>query len=96
MNVGYKIKKLRKLHRLTQKDLADRIGSSPSAISRYENDKRCIPIDTLQKIASVFSCDFNYFYSTSNNKYTFVATNLDSKSYHQFILLKQQLEQNNK
>ena len=62
MNVGYKIKKLRKLHRLTQKDLADRIGSSPSAISRYENDKRCIPIDTLQKIASVFSCDFNSFW----------------------------------
>ena len=94
MNIGHKIKKLRKLNNLSQENLANILGISSSTISRYENGKRHISLDTLQKIAATLYCDITYFTNNSNTKYTFIATNLDSKSYHSFLLLKKQLEQN--
>lgn len=93
MIVGKKIKRLRKLHNLTQGDLADRIGISPSAMCRYENGKRQVPFNMLQKIALILCCDLNYFHNSDHNRYTFIATNLDSKSYNQFLTLKHQIEQ---
>ena len=37
-SIGRKIRELRKIRKLTQEQLAERCGVSPSCISRWEND----------------------------------------------------------
>lgn len=51
MDFGEKIISLRKKHRLTQKQLAERIGVTSSTISKYENDNHRPPIFILAKLA---------------------------------------------
>lgn len=45
------IKKLRKQNGLTQKELADLVGTSQAAISNYESGNRSLGIETAKKIA---------------------------------------------
>lgn len=51
MNFGEKLVSLRKKHRLTQKQLAEKIGVTPSTVSKYENDNHRPPIFILAKLA---------------------------------------------
>ena len=55
LNVMYEIKKqiirYRIENNLTQKELADRIGTKQSAISRLENDDYNLSIEFLDKVA---------------------------------------------
>lgn len=51
MDFGEKLILLRKKHRLTQKQLAERIGVTSSTISKYENDNHRPPIFILAKLA---------------------------------------------
>ena len=51
MNTGQKIRDLRKKHGITQKALADKLGTSPQNLAQYESGKRHPKIETLQKIA---------------------------------------------
>lgn len=44
------IKKLRKKYNLTQKELAELVGTSQSAISYYESGKRNFNFEMAQKI----------------------------------------------
>lgn len=53
MTVGENIKKARKNAKLTQKELAEKIGVTPQMISLYETDARRPKYETLQKIASI-------------------------------------------
>lgn len=48
------IKHYRKLHNLTQQQLADKVGISHQALSFYENGIRECKIDYLIKFADVF------------------------------------------
>jgi SOS regulatory protein LexA len=50
---------LRKKKRLTQIELADKIGVGHSTISYYEQNKVFPSVDVLAKIASVLDADFN-------------------------------------
>ena len=52
--LGSSIKKLRKIHNVTQNDLAQWLGVSRQAISMWEANKREIKASTLNKIANVF------------------------------------------
>lgn len=54
MNMGEKIKRIRKAHNMTQEELASKIGVSTNSVHRYEHGTRNISFDTLEKIASVF------------------------------------------
>lgn len=54
MNFGSRLKTLRTEMRLTQAQLAERIGVVKSVISFYESGDRYPSLDTLVKIASVF------------------------------------------
>jgi len=54
MHISQNIKHLRLLHNLSQKELADKIGKVPSAISGYESGKKEAPISVLQEIADFF------------------------------------------
>ena len=52
--IGDAIKELRRLKKIKQKELAEGIGVSVSAIGMYEQNRRIPDIDTMVKIASFF------------------------------------------
>lgn len=80
MSVGNQIKKYRK-GKMTQKELAEKIGVTPITIQNYENNRREPNIETLNKIAKVLEIpvgflmgreDFNAFLSTKINNLSVV------------------------
>lgn len=52
--LGARIAALRKSKGLTQEELAERIGVSPQAISKWENDVSCPDIMMIPKLAKLF------------------------------------------
>ena len=61
-NIGENIKRIRKEKGYSQKQLAEKLGTTPQNLAQYENGKRIPKIETLDKIASaldVFIADIN-------------------------------------
>lgn len=54
MNLGKNISKLRKASGMTQEELAYRLGVSPQAVSKWENETSCPDISLLPDIAKIF------------------------------------------
>ena len=54
-DLGKRIQELRKQQKLSQTELANRVGVSKSQINRYENIGVQPPADILNKLAEVFS-----------------------------------------
>jgi len=55
--IAQKIEELRREELVTQQELAKKIGTTQSAISRIESGKQNITIDYLQRIASALNRD---------------------------------------
>lgn len=53
-SLGKKISELRKEKNLTQEGLAEALGVSPQAVSKWENDLSCPDIMLLPELASLF------------------------------------------
>ena len=51
MTIGKRIALLRREKNLTQEELAQHIGVSPQAVSKWENDQTCPDISALPKLA---------------------------------------------
>lgn len=60
--VGSKIRELRKSQRLTQSELATRIGVQQSDLCRMETGEYKVSLDTLFKILSVFQINIGEFF----------------------------------
>lgn len=60
MNFGFKLKLLRKGQRLTQQQLAERLGVAKSVVSYYESGDRFPSYDVLIKIAHTFHVTTDY------------------------------------
>ena len=54
LSIGNKIKTLRKQRGITQEQLADSIGISFQAVSKWENNQSCPDISVLPDLADVF------------------------------------------
>ena len=67
MTLGPKIKKLRKIKKMTQKELADIIGVKTITVRKYESGEREPNIKILQKIAGALEIDI----------WSLLATNID-------------------
>ena len=63
MTVGQKIKFLRKSKGLTQKELAEKLGLAPTAISAWERDANRPMMDSLAIMSELFEVSIEYFYS---------------------------------
>jgi len=61
LNMGIKIKKLRKARGLSLQDVSKKVGLSPSLISQIENDKVTPSIATLFKIANLLGKKTSFF-----------------------------------
>ena len=66
MNMGDKLKSLRLEKKLTQKQIAERIGLAISAVSSYESGTRYPSYDVLVKLARIFHVSTDYLLGMSN------------------------------
>lgn len=66
--IGDKIRELRIAKNMTQQELAEAIKTSSKAVSLYENNKRGIDIDTIEKIASALDVAPQYLTGWIKNK----------------------------
>lgn len=57
LEIAYEILQLRKKEKMSQAELAKRIGTSQSNIARMEAGEQNFTTDTLQKIATAFKRD---------------------------------------
>ena len=60
MNFGCKLKELRTGQKMTQQQLADRIGVAKSVVSYFESGDRYPSYDVLIRIAHVFHTSTDY------------------------------------
>lgn len=67
LNLGQKIKQVRKVRGITQDDLAKAIGVSDKSISAYESDRISPPIKVLEKIAKKTDLSVGYFLENNDS-----------------------------
>lgn len=65
VNFGTRLKELRTSQKLTQQQLADRIGVAKSVVSYYESGDRYPSYDVLVRIAHVFRTTTDYLLDVS-------------------------------
>ncbi|MCO6175170.1 helix-turn-helix domain-containing protein [Flavobacterium sp. NRK F10] len=62
MEIGFKIKKLREQKRLSQPELAERLGIAQTTLSNIENGQtQKIDFSLMDKVCKEFDVDFSYF-----------------------------------
>ena len=77
-DIAEKIKNLRTAKKITQSELAERVGITKATISAYENGTRLPSYDVLIKIAQLFHVSLDNILGYSN-KYVIDVTGLDQK-----------------
>lgn len=60
MTLGYKLSKLRKENNYTQEQLAEILGVSRQAISKWESDTTKPEVEKLIRISEIFNCSLDY------------------------------------
>ncbi len=60
MLTGPKLKAIRALRGMTQSQLADAAGISPTAIAEYERGKRDLRTDTVRKLCEALRVEVTY------------------------------------
>ncbi len=75
MNIGLKIKDLRKSKNVSAVELAEALGVSKELIYAYESGRTEPPIEKLQKIASILGVPIDFFL-TENPKMDLIAKQL--------------------
>lgn len=58
--IAKRIKELREHHKLSQKELGDKIDKTPSMVGHYEKGSRGVPLDTLRELCKIFDVSMNY------------------------------------
>jgi transcriptional regulator with XRE-family HTH domain len=70
--VGRKIRQLRRQRKLTQVELAEKIGIHQSDLSRMEQGEYKVGLDTLLKILGTFDMSIGEFFEEGNRQETLV------------------------
>jgi transcriptional regulator with XRE-family HTH domain len=66
MTFGQRLKKLRREHDMTQERLADYLGVTPQAVSRWETDAVMPDITLLPAFANLFHVTTDYLLGVSD------------------------------
>lgn len=61
VDIGSKLKNLRKGRKLTQQELADKMGVTRATVSNYEVGRRSPHISELKRFAEFFGVGIDYF-----------------------------------
>ena len=65
-NIGAKIAELRREHNMKQDELADMLGVTPQAVSKWENGASMPDISLLPKIAQIFGVTIDDLFGMNN------------------------------
>ncbi len=84
--IGLKAKELRNKNNLTLKELSEKTDLSVGYLSQFERGINTIAIDSLNKIASVYGVNLNYFFSEDERKQKKSSSSIVIKSYKQKVL----------
>jgi transcriptional regulator with XRE-family HTH domain len=68
IDIGGRIKDIRETAKMDGKELAERIGVSPSYLSLLENNKRPCSIERLHSICEALGVTLRYFFATKDNE----------------------------
>lgn len=79
LSFGEKIKQARKEKRMTQKELARRIGAAHNSISDWENDKNKPDPDTIELLCGVLEISPNYLLDSKTDDFSPAERNLIAK-----------------
>ena len=85
-----KLKKLRTRKNLTQKELAEDLGTSQQQIARYENGERNFKQDFLKELAEYFNVSIQEFFpgeieNVKQTEYIPVYENINFKKINEYI-----------
>lgn len=67
-DIGRKLRTLRKGKKLTQKDVADRLGMVRATISNYEVGRRTPHLSDLRRFAELYGVNLDYFGVSSSDE----------------------------
>lgn len=68
VEMGTKLRNLRIEHKLTQAQVAERIGLAPSAVSSYESGDRYPTYDTLITLARMYHVSTDYLLGVTKTR----------------------------
>lgn len=68
MDFSETLKRLRSKQKLTQEDLANKVGVSRATIAGYETKGKKPPYSTLIKIAKALNCSIDYLLGNDNSE----------------------------
>lgn len=68
--VGAQIKQIRLMHRLSQKELADKIGIAQASLSNIECGRSNCTLENLIKLSEVLECPIRDFFVDLDEKFT--------------------------
>ncbi|EQC1537798.1 helix-turn-helix domain-containing protein [Clostridium botulinum] len=77
-NLGERLKELRNEAKLSQKDLAKKLGLSSSTVGMIESGKRKGNKETIQKIANFFEVSIDYLYGNDIEEITKTESLIDN------------------
>ena len=77
----------RKKNKITQKQLADKLGVKHNAISAWENGVNSIDIDTLFQVCQIFGITVNDMYNIKEEKNPFTPEELKKIEEYKKLLL---------
>lgn len=84
-DLASRMRELREKRGLSQKQLAEKIGRSSSAISNYECDVQVPPTDVLLSIASALNVPINYFVDNDATCYSAAGLNASQRSFLELL-----------
>lgn len=95
-SVGSRIKERRKLLKLTQKELAMKVGLTEFNISKYERDYSSPDLDAIKNLAFALDCTVDYLVGKSDNPnakiYTHENIKIEMKETYPYDLTPEQVE----
>ncbi|PER90948.1 XRE family transcriptional regulator [Bacillus cereus] len=87
---GSRLKELRKVKKMTQQDLADKLELSKSLISKYENGAAKPSYEALEQLANTFDVSTDYLTGQIN---TYINDNTKEKQINDLLQKFDQLDQ---
>lgn len=86
ITLGKKISELRREKGITQDEMSEKLGVSPQAVSKWENDISCPDIMLLPKIAEMLGVTVDELLSDTPKKETVVLPKEKRKNFDDMIL----------
>jgi transcriptional regulator with XRE-family HTH domain len=93
VDMGDKLRSLRMEKKLTQKQIAERIGLAISAVSSYESNNRYPSYEVLIKLARIFHVSTDYLLGITNKRNIDV-TGLDEEEIELLSLIADKFRRN--